>query len=136
MRSEEINRITVLGAGVMGHSIAQIAAGAGYNVTIRDIAQEYIDGAKNRIEGGLMRNVIRGRMTEEAAQGLLDRLSYTLDLVEAVRDADLVVEAIPERLDLKKQVWAEVASAASEDAVLASNTSSLSIPELRRTRRR
>jgi enoyl-CoA hydratase/3-hydroxyacyl-CoA dehydrogenase len=130
MRSEEINRITVLGAGVMGHSIAQIAAGAGYNVTIRDIAQEYIDGAKNRIEGGLKRNVKRGRMTEEAAQGLLGRLSYTLDLIEAVKDADLVVEAIPERLDLKKQVWAEVASAASEDAVLATNTSSLSITEI------
>lgn len=130
MRSEEINRITVLGAGVMGHSIAQIAAGAGYNVTIRDIAQEYIDGAKNRIEGGLKRNVKRGRMTEEEAQGLLDRLSYTLDLVEAVKDADLVVEAIPENLDLKKQVWAEVAAASSEDTVLATNTSSLSITEI------
>jgi enoyl-CoA hydratase/3-hydroxyacyl-CoA dehydrogenase len=130
MRSKKINRITVLGAGVMGHNIAQIAAGAGYNVTIRDIAQEYIDGAKNRIEGRLKRNVKRGRMTEEAAQGLLDHLSYTLDLVEAVKDADLVVEAIPERLDLKKQVWAEVAAASSKDAVLATNTSSLSITEI------
>jgi len=130
MNSEKIRRITVLGAGVMGHSIAQVAAGAGYNVTIRDIAQEYIDGAKNRIEGGLKRNVERGRMTEEAAQDLLDRLSYTLDLAEAVRDADLVVEAIPERMELKKQVWGEVAAAASEDAVLATNTSSLSITEI------
>lgn len=130
MRSEEIKRITVLGAGVMGHGIAQITVGAGYNVIIRDIAQEYIDGAKNRIEGGFKRNVKRGRMTEAAAQGLLDRLSYTLDLVEAVRDADLVVEAIPERLDLKKQVWAEVAAASSEDAILTTNTSSLSITEI------
>jgi enoyl-CoA hydratase/3-hydroxyacyl-CoA dehydrogenase len=130
MRSDEIKRITLIGAGVMGHSIAQIAAGAGYNVIIQDIAQEYIDGAKNRIEGALKRNIERSRITEKAAQGLIHRLSYTLDLVEAVKSADLVVEAIPERLDLKKQVWAEIAAISSEEAILATNTSSLSITEI------
>jgi enoyl-CoA hydratase/3-hydroxyacyl-CoA dehydrogenase len=130
MRSDEIKRITIIGAGVMGHSIAQIAAGSGYNVTIQDIEKKYIDGAKNRIEGDLKRNIERGRMTEKEAKNLLHHLSFTLDFVEAVKSADLVVEAIPEKLDLKKQVWAKLSTASSEDAILTTNTSSLSITEI------
>lgn len=114
----------------MGHGIAQIAAGVGYKVTIRDISQEFLDGARQRIERNLKRNVERGRMTEDAAQGLLGRLSFTLDLPEAVRDADLVVEAIPESLDLKQRVWGEVSRGAKEGAVLATNTSSLSVTKI------
>ncbi|MFB0558093.1 MAG: 3-hydroxyacyl-CoA dehydrogenase NAD-binding domain-containing protein [Candidatus Bathyarchaeia archaeon] len=130
MSLKQIERIAVLGAGVMGHGIAQIAAGAGYKVTIRDISQEFLDGARQRIERNLKRNVERDRMTEDAAQELLSRLSFTLDLQDAVRDADLVVEAIPESLDLKQRVWGEVSREAKESAVLATNTSSLSITKI------
>jgi enoyl-CoA hydratase/3-hydroxyacyl-CoA dehydrogenase len=130
MGPEKVERIAVLGAGVMGHGIAQVAAGAGYHVTIRDITQEYLDGAKQRIEGSLKRNVERGRMTDEAADELMGRLSFTLDLKEAVGDADLVIEAIPEKLNLKRKVWSEVSKNAREDAVLATNTSSLSVSRL------
>ena len=130
MGSEKIERIAVLGAGVMGHSIAQIAAGAGYDVTIRDIDQKFLDGARQMIERNLNRNVERGRMTEEAAEALKGRITYTLDLRRAVEDADLVVEAIPENLELKKKVWGEVAANVRDNAVLATNTSSLSITEI------
>ena len=130
MGPEQVERIAVLGAGLMGHSIAQIAAGAGYQVTIRDIAQDLLDGAKQSIERNLKRNVERGRMTEDAAEALTGRITYTLDLKGAVRDADLVIEAIPENIDLKKKVWGEVSANARGDAVLATNTSSLSITRI------
>jgi len=127
MNPEQVEKIAVLGAGVMGHGIAQVAALAGFNVIIRDIAQEFLDKAQQGIERSLKRLVERGRMTEDAAKAALGRISMTLDLSEAVGDADLVVEAIPERLDLKRKVWKEVSGKAREDAVLATNTSSLSI---------
>jgi enoyl-CoA hydratase/3-hydroxyacyl-CoA dehydrogenase len=133
MKLEQVEKIAVLGAGVMGHSIAQIAAGAGYRVTIRDIAQEFIERARGRIEGGLRRQVDRGRMTEEASQEILDKILYELDLSKAVAGADLVIEAIPERLELKRRVWGEVSEHVREDAILATNTSSLSITEIARS---
>jgi enoyl-CoA hydratase/3-hydroxyacyl-CoA dehydrogenase len=126
----ETERITVLGAGVMGHSIGQIAAAAGFQVIIRDISQEFIDKARSGIEKNLERQVDRGRMSEEDADRLLAKISFTLDLQEAVREADLIVEAIPETMELKKSVWAEVSGHAREDAILATNTSSLSITEI------
>jgi enoyl-CoA hydratase/3-hydroxyacyl-CoA dehydrogenase len=126
----ETERITVLGAGVMGHGIAQIAAAASYDVVIRDIAQELIDKARNGIEKNLKRQVDRGRMTEEDAQRILEKVSFTLDLEDAVKKADIIIEAIPERMELKKTVWAEVSNYAQEDAILATNTSSLSISEI------
>jgi enoyl-CoA hydratase/3-hydroxyacyl-CoA dehydrogenase len=130
MKLEQVEKIAVLGAGVMGNGIAQIAAGAGYRVTIRDIAQEFLDKARGRIEGSLRRQVDRGRMTEEALQEIVGNISYELDLPTAVTDADLIIEAIPERLDLKKLVWGEVSEHAKEETILATNTSSLSITEV------
>lgn len=130
MRSDQVERITVLGAGVMGHSIAQIAAVAGFKVTIRDLAQEFLDKARGRVERNLKRQVERGRMTEEASQVAMDRISFTLDLSEAVKDADIVIEAIPEILDLKRQVWEEVSNNVGDEVVLATNTSSLSITRI------
>ncbi len=127
MKQKKVEKIAVLGAGVMGQGITQIAAGKGYIVTIRDIAQEFLDKAKDRIEGSLTRQVARGRMTEEASRKVLDKISYELDLSAAVSDADLIIEAIPERLELKRQVWGEVSDHARKDAIFATNTSSLSI---------
>ncbi|NQT08346.1 3-hydroxyacyl-CoA dehydrogenase/enoyl-CoA hydratase family protein, partial [Candidatus Bathyarchaeota archaeon] len=130
MVPDKVDRITVLGAGVMGHTIAQIAATAGFEVTVRDIAQEYVDNAKSRVERNLMRNVERGRMTEEEAQEALSRLSYSVDLADSVKDADLVIEAIPENLDLKRRVWGEVSGLVRRNALLATNTSSISITRI------
>jgi enoyl-CoA hydratase/3-hydroxyacyl-CoA dehydrogenase len=126
----ETKRITVLGAGVMGHGIAQLAATAGFDVVIRDISQEFIDKARNGVERNLKRQVEKGRLAKEDANRILGNIFFTLDLEDAVREADIIIEAIPERMELKKRVWAEVSSYAREDAILATNTSSLSISEI------
>jgi len=130
MEFEEVERIAMLGAGVMGHSIAQVAAQSGYKVIIRDIAQEFLDKARQGVERNLRRGVDRGRVTEEDARATLGNISMTLDLAEAVKDADLVIEAVPERMDIKHSVWREVCEHAKDEAVLATNTSSLSITEM------
>jgi len=130
MQAEDIKKIAVLGAGVMGHGIAQVAAQAGYKVAVRDIAQEYLDKGKAGVIKSLSRSVERGRMSQEDMDATLSRINFTLDMSEAVGDAQLVVEAIPEIMDLKHRVWREVVEHAPGDAILASNTSSLSITEM------
>jgi enoyl-CoA hydratase/3-hydroxyacyl-CoA dehydrogenase len=126
----KVESVTVLGAGVMGHGIAQLAATAGFKVTIRDIEQSFLDGARKGIEGSLSRLVQRGRMTEKDSQEVLNKITMTLDLAEAVKEADLIVEAVPEKMSIKHQVWGEVSRSAKRGAILATNTSSLSITEM------
>lgn len=130
MKYEDIKRITVLGAGVMGHGIAQLAAMAGYQVTVRDISEEYLENGKEGILKSLGRLVDKGRLSEGDLQDTLQRVRFTVNLEEAVKEADLVLEAIPEKMDLKKKVWREVDSKAPDEAIFASNTSSLSITEM------
>jgi len=125
-----VERVTVLGAGIMGHGIAQLAATAGFKVTIRDIEQPFLDGARKGIEGSLSKLVQRGRMTEKDSQEVINRITMVLDLAEAVKEADLIVEAVPEKMSIKHQVWGEVSRSAKRDAILATNTSSLSITEM------
>jgi len=120
----------VLGGGVMGHGIAQVAAVSGFDVAVRDIDQEFLENAGRGIEKSLGRLVERGRMNKEDAEAALGRISMTLDLGEAVGDADIVIEAIPEKMELKRSVWSEVSGKAKGDAILATNTSSLSITEM------
>ena len=83
------------------------------------IVQEFIDKTRNGIERNLRRQVDRGRMAEEEAKRVLGKISFILDMEEAVREADIVIEAIPERMELKKQVWADVSSYAKEEAIIA-----------------
>jgi len=126
----EVKKVCVLGAGAMGSGIAQVCATAGYEVWVRDIKQEFLDRGKAGIEKNLQRAVSKGKMTEEKAKEILSRIHFTLEMEEAVKDADLVIEAVPEIMDLKKQVFAEVQQYAKPECIFASNTSGLSITEL------
>lgn len=125
-----VKKICILGAGAMGSGIAQVCATAGYEVRVRDIKQEFLDRGKAAIEKNLQRAVSKGKMTEEKAKEILSRINFTLEMEKAVKDADLVIEAVPEIMDLKKQVFAEVQQHAKPECIFASNTSGLSITEL------
>ena len=125
----EVKNIAVLGAGAMGHAIAELAAVSGFNVKIRDIKEEILKNAMERIKQSLEKDFKKGRIKEDP-QAVLSRISATVDLKEAVEDADMIIEAIPEIMDLKKQVFAECEEYCREDTIIATNTSSLSITEL------
>jgi len=114
----------------MGHGIAQIASAAGYTVAVRDIKQDFLDNGLKGITKSLDYLVKRERITPEVKEEILGRITFTLDLKEAVGDAQLVIEAIPEKIEIKHLVWREAAELAPGDAILASNTSSLSISEI------
>jgi 3-hydroxybutyryl-CoA dehydrogenase len=120
-------RVAVLGAGTMGHGIAQVSAMAGHEVSLRDIERDIVDDGLAAIEANLEEGIEREKVTREAAEATLDRLSGTTDLADAVTDADLVVEAVPEDLELKRETLAEVEDHVGRETVVASNTSSLSL---------
>ena len=122
--------VTVLGAGTMGHGIAQVVARAGHDVTIRDIDEEILENGLAAITSNLQGGVERGKVSEEEKAATLDQISTTTDLAAAVTDVDLVVEAVPEDMGIKHDTFEEVEAAAPEEAVLASNTSSLSVTEI------
>jgi 3-hydroxybutyryl-CoA dehydrogenase len=127
----EIKRIAVLGAGLMGHGIAQVAAQVGkYEVNLRDIEQRFVDGGMNMMRESLQRFVKKGQLTEADMNAVLARIHPMLDLKEAVSNADLVIEAVPENVELKKAMFHEVDTCAPAHAIIASNTSSVSITEL------
>ncbi|MHA1909931.1 MAG: 3-hydroxyacyl-CoA dehydrogenase family protein [Candidatus Thorarchaeota archaeon] len=126
----EIKTIAVLGAGIMGNGIAHVCAQAGYKVKMRDIDQKFIDKGMATIKKNLERGLKKERITQEEFDAILGRVEGVLDLKEAVKDADLVIEAIPEIVKLKLETWREVDEAAPEHAILASNTSSISITQM------
>jgi 3-hydroxyacyl-CoA dehydrogenase len=127
----EIKKIAVLGAGLMGHGIAQVAAQvAKYEVALRDIKQEFLDNGMNMITGSLRKFAEKGVVSENEMKEALSRIHPTLDMKEAVKDADLIIEAVPEKVELKKGVLKEAGEVAKEGALMASNTSSISITEL------
>ena len=127
----EVKKIAVLGAGLMGHGIAQVAAQVGkYEVSLRDIKQDFIDRGMNMIRNSLQKFLSKGVLTETEVNEVLARIHPTIDLKEAVSDADLIIEAVPENIELKKSVFSEVDSLAPSHAIIASNTSSISITEL------
>ena len=120
-------QVAVLGAGTMGHGIAQVSAMAGHDVSMRDIDEDIVDDGLAVIESNLDGGVERDKLTEAEAAATLDRLSGTTSLEDAVADADLVVEAVPEDMDIKRDTVTEVESHVDRDVIIASNTSSLSL---------
>jgi 3-hydroxybutyryl-CoA dehydrogenase len=123
-------QVTVIGAGSMGHGIAQVSAMAGHDVRLNDVDEDRIESGIDSIEENLDGGVERGKVTEDERDAALDRIEAASDLDTAVSDADLVVEAVPEDMDLKKNVFTDVEASAPEDAIIGSNTSSLSVTEL------
>jgi len=129
----EIKNITVLGSGIMGHGIAQVSAMAGYNVVLRDIEQQFLDKAMEKISWSLDKLVSKEKISEEQRNEIFSRIKPIVDLKEAIHDCDLVVEAVPEIMDLKKKVYAELDKVADDRIIFASNTSTLPITEIANT---
>lgn len=119
--------VCVLGAGTMGHGIAQVSAMGGHDVVLRDIDEDIVADGVEHIRSNLQGGVERGKVTEAERDATLARIEGTTDLAAAVADADLVVEAVPEDEDLKRQVLSEAAAHLTPDCVVASNTSSISV---------
>jgi 3-hydroxybutyryl-CoA dehydrogenase len=128
-RTPEI--IAVLGAGTMGHGIAQVAAFAGYRVILRDVERDALRRGIQSIERNLRKGIERGKLTEDELDQTLQRIRGAIQLSE-IADADLVIEAAPEVLEIKQAILREVESLARKPFIFASNTSSLSITEIAR----
>ena len=130
MQLEDVQRVAVLGAGNMGHGIAEVAALAGYDVSLRDINDELVQNGYDQIEWSLGKLAEKDRIGEDEADAALDRVEAYVDLEDSLADADVVVEVVPEKMAIKKDVYDEVVEYAPEEAVFVTNTSSLSITEL------
>lgn len=124
-----IKNVFVIGAGTMGNGIAQVSAQAGYNVTMSDIKDEFISNGMAAIEKSLDRGVKKGTMQESEKAEIISRIKTTLDMNDA-KDADLVIEAAPEVIDLKKNIFKQLDEICKDDAILATNTSSLPVGEI------
>jgi 3-hydroxybutyryl-CoA dehydrogenase len=122
----EIKKVGVLGAGLMGHGIAQVAAQAGYDVVLREVGQEVLDKGVGKIEKQLARAVEKGRMEQSDADDTRGRIQATTDYSDLAA-CDLVIEAITEDLAAKLEMWKEVDGVVKEDAIFATNTSSLPV---------
>ncbi len=129
MKLEDIKTIGVCGAGTMGSGIAQVAAASGFNVILRDISDEALERGMNIIKKSLGRIVKKGKMTQEEADAVISRIKTTKDLND-LKDADYVIEAVFEKMELKKELFGELDKITRPEVVLATNTSSLSITEI------
>ena len=129
MSVESIRTIAILGAGTMGNGIAHVFARYGYDVILRDVEENFLARARETISKNLDREIKKGKITEQEKSKALSRIHATTHLAEIAR-ADFAIEAIPERLDLKLAVLREADKPLRADAILASNTSSISITTL------
>jgi len=123
-------KVGVLGAGTMGRGIAQVSAMAGHEVVVRDIERELVEEGLDSIGATLREGVDLGKVTPDEMDATLERVEGTTELERAVAGADLVIEAVPEDLELKRETFRDVAALAPGDAVLASNTSALPVTEI------
>ncbi|MGA9927281.1 MAG: 3-hydroxyacyl-CoA dehydrogenase NAD-binding domain-containing protein [Nitrososphaeraceae archaeon] len=126
----EINKITVLGSGIMGHGIAQISAMAGFKVTLRDVDTKFLDSAMSKIKWSLDKLVEKQKITQADSEAIYSRIHPVVDLKQALSGADLLIEAVPEDLELKKKVYLDVDKHSDSKTIYASNTSTLPISEI------
>lgn len=131
--THERRKVAVLGAGTMGHGIAQVAALAGFEVALMDTARLPLERGLERIRDNLDQGIERGKVTAEARAAALEHVTGHTQLGPAVADAQVVIEAVPEKLELKVQIFQELEDHAPEDALLATNTSSLSVTDIQDT---
>ena len=125
-----IREVAVIGLGLMGSGIAELVARSGRRVVAIEISQDFLDQGMARLRASLDKAVSRGKLTGTAREEILTRIRPTDDIAAGVAGADLVIEAIPERMDLKRTLYAELDQACRADAILATNTSSLSVTEI------
>jgi 3-hydroxybutyryl-CoA dehydrogenase len=125
----DVKIVGVLGAGTMGNGIAQVAAQAGYQVVMRDIEDRFVDNGLKAIEKFLSKSVEKGKMTEEQKKGVTGRIKGTTRM-DDLKNADLVIEAVFEDLAVKKDLFKQLDELTRKDAILTSNTSSMSITEI------
>jgi len=128
--SVEVKRVAVVGAGVMGRGIAHAAALGGFDVRLQDVSIEVLENAVESIEKAMSKAIERDKLDEEAMRKGLERISITEDLKVAVSEADLVIEAAPEKIDLKLEIFGKLDECSPEHAVLATNTSTMSPTEI------
>jgi 3-hydroxybutyryl-CoA dehydrogenase len=125
----DIKTIGVLGAGVMGNGIAQVAAQAGYNVIMRDIEDRFVQGGLKNIDRFLSKTVEKGKMTADEKGAIMGRIKGTTQMTD-LKDVDFVIEVVIEVMDVKKKVFAELDEITRKDVILSTNTSSMSITEI------
>ncbi|TLZ44492.1 MAG: 3-hydroxybutyryl-CoA dehydrogenase [Methanobacteriota archaeon] len=130
MRAEQVKKIAVIGAGTMGAGIAQTCAAAGFQVTMRDIEQRLVDGGFRRIRDPLMKRVEKGKMATSEVEAIVSKIRGVVDLKDAVAGAQVVIEAVFEKMDIKRELYSELDRLCPPEVVFASNTSSLSITEM------
>ncbi|WP_251027403.1 3-hydroxyacyl-CoA dehydrogenase [Exiguobacterium sp. J14376] len=125
-----VQQMVVVGSGVMGRGIAYVAAASGFDVTLVDVEQKLLTSAQQELETIADKAIIRGKMTTEEVEQLFSRLSYATDLKESVKGANLVIEAVPERLDIKRTVFETLDQYAPAGCIFATNTSTMSPTEI------
>ncbi len=136
MTAEKLKKVAIVGSGAMGHGIAELLAMTGYEVVMIDISDELLQKGKEKIKWSLDKFVEKKRIRKEDADAALARISTTTSYEQAGKDMDLAIEAVPENMDLKRKVFSTLDSAAPPNAILASNTSTLSITEMGKATKR
>ncbi|MCY3975532.1 MAG: 3-hydroxyacyl-CoA dehydrogenase NAD-binding domain-containing protein [Thaumarchaeota archaeon] len=126
----KIKNITVLGSGIMGHGIAQVAAMSGYEVILRDIDKKFLDKAMDNIKWSLKKLVEKHKLTKQEFENIYKKIIPTTDLNNAVKKCDLIIEAVPEMMNLKQKVYSELEKITDNHVIFASNTSTLPITEI------
>lgn len=125
----DVKKPFVVGTGIMGAGVGQLCAQQGYEVTVVDISDEIVEKAKAKVTAGLSRRVEKGKIAQDDMDSVLSRMSWATDL-ELAKDSDFVVEAVSEKMDIKKEVFKTLDSVCSPETILASNTTALSISEI------
>jgi len=122
----EINKIAILGAGIMGSGIAQVASMSGFQVIVRDLKEDFLELGRSKVENSLQKMVKKKRISEDTSKQVMDRIRWTTD-IEDLSGAELLIEAVPEVEQLKKDMYRATEKLLAEGAIIASNTSSISI---------